>query len=407
MRGFFDREQGKSKTRPSTDKSYSCASCGLYKNSQTYKMEPYGNFKKGIINLGEAPGASEDEKGKTWQGKAGRALRRAYRQFGIDLFDDCLNINAVNCRPKANANPTDHQIACCRNVMVDQILWKYQPKMIMLFGGPAVKSFLQHRISGNVGGINLWRGWNIPDADYKTWVCPMYHPSFVLRSEDEVSTIFMDDLERAFGKLDQKLPRYKKPDIEMVDDLSFLYDMKSDLTSLDYETTGLKPHARGHRIICGSVSPNPDKAYVFMMPNTKKKMRPFLDYLNNQDIGKMAHNMKYERTWSRNILNTDIKHLVFDSMLGAHILDNRSGVAGLKFQTYVRLGVADYASEIEPFIKVENASGNDFNNILDLAKTQEGRKKLMTYCGYDTIYEYRIAKQMMEEMDYDFINTIY
>ena len=63
-------------------------------------MAPYGNFKKKILNIGEAPAEFEDSKGIPWQGRTGRLLQEAYKKVGIDLFNDCLNINAVSCHRK-------------------------------------------------------------------------------------------------------------------------------------------------------------------------------------------------------------------------------------------------------------------------------------------------------------------
>ncbi len=41
--------------------------------------------------------------------------------------------------------------------------------------------------------------------------------------------------------------------------------------------------------------------------------------------------MKYEDTWSREKLKQQGKGWLWDSMIAAHILDNRPGVTGLKF----------------------------------------------------------------------------
>ena len=80
----------KKETKKRSDgKSYTCESCGLYKNCTSPRMQPYGNFRKGIMVIGEAPGEVEDEKGMPWQGKTGRYLARFYRRLGIDLFEDC------------------------------------------------------------------------------------------------------------------------------------------------------------------------------------------------------------------------------------------------------------------------------------------------------------------------------
>ena len=60
---------------------------------------------KGILIIGEAPGQVEDRKGLPWQGGTGRLLKRTLEKQGIDLFEDCICVNAVNCRPPKNRAP--------------------------------------------------------------------------------------------------------------------------------------------------------------------------------------------------------------------------------------------------------------------------------------------------------------
>ncbi len=408
MAGFFDDTKGKTRSRSKKGKSLSCASCGLYKYAGTYKMEPYGEGKKGIVNIGEGPGESEDRKGKPWQGKAGRLLKRTYRDLGIDLFYDCMNINAVNCRPPGNQTPSPHQIACCRNIMVDSEIKKEQPEVIVAFGGSALQSLIAHRWKGDWDGIGKWRGWAIPDFEYNSWIVPTYHPSFIGRMDEseEAMTIWEQDLQTAIDLIEEPLPKYKEPQIDFIDDLSVLDDIESDLIAFDYETTGLKPQGEGHDIICVSVATSPDHVYVFMMPEKHEDRMPFIRLLDNHEIGKMAHNMKFEELWSRVILGQPVKAWNWDAMIAAHMLDNRKKVSGLKFQSYVQMGVVDYASEIESYIKPEqgpDSSGNDFNNINDLISTYKGKEKLLRYCGLDSIYEYRLANTQLSKINYDFL----
>ena len=75
-------------------------------------------------------------------------------------------------------------------------------------------------------------------------------------------------------------------------------NMNKNMIAFDYETTGIKPHAKGHRIVCVSVADNENHVYVFMMPKTKRERQPFIDLLKNKRINKIAHNIKFEDTWS-------------------------------------------------------------------------------------------------------------
>lgn len=384
----------------SIGRNQTCASCGLYSKVLNPRMKPFGKFKKGILNVGEAPGEVEDRRGKQWQGRAGRLLRRTYKRLGIDLFRDCLNINAVNCRPKNkngnNRAPTDKEIACCRKRVLE-VIEQYKPKVIIVLGNAAITSLLGHRWKKDLDGITKWRGWTIPDRDFEAWLCPTYHPSFVMRGDEkeEVMTIWERDLKQAFSMIDKPLPNFEDDTqkIEITDDLSFI-EYLPPLISFDYETTGLKPYDKGHRIVCASIGIY-DYAYVFMMPRSRSKRAPFLNLLKNPRIGKTAHNIKFEDTWSIVRLKQKVNSWKWDSEIAAHIFDNRAGITSLKFQTYIHFGIVDYASEIEPYLKSGSKSGNTKNRVLELVESREGREKLMIYCGLDSLYQFKLATKQM------------
>ena len=385
----------------------SCLSCGLFEywHVKSPKMDAYGAGKKGIMVIGEAPGAVEDRKGLPWQGKTGRLLQNTMSKLGVDLFEDCVCINAVNCRPPENRTPSPFEIKCCWNVKVQRAIEEFKPKVLILLGAVAVQSFLSPRWPTDLGGITKWRGWVIPDRDYKFWVVPTFHPSYVYRIDSqEANTVWEQDLAAAIAKADQPLPRFWEPKIHFIDDLTVLEQFHdAPEIAFDYETTGLKPHADGHEIICASVAGGEDRVYVFMMPETKKELRPFLDLLTDNTVGKMAHNIKFEDNWTRYRLNTEIKNWQWDSMLAAHLMDNRQYVSGLKFQAYVQFGVADYASDVSKYLRSGSKSGNAFNHIRALLEEPEGKEKLMKYCALDSHYEYMLAKWQMKELDYQYL----
>jgi DNA polymerase len=396
MEGFFTKKETASLSRPD-GKAYTCVSCGLYKKVESPRMKPFGNFKKGILNIGEAPGEIEDEEGKPFQGKTGKLLQSTYKRLGIDLFEDCVNLNACHCRPMDedgnNRTPTNYEIECCRRTTF-KIIEEYKPKVIILLGNSAIYSFLGHRYKKELGGVSKWRGYAIPDQDLKTWVCPTFHPSYVERSDGgPEETIWKQDLKQAFEKIKEPFPVYKEPLIEIINDLSVLGTIKEGEIAFDYETTGLKPHAAGHRIICVSVAYEPDKCYVFMMPESKRERQPFMDLLTNPKIGKIAQNMKFEDTWSVVRLRQTIQNWVWDTMLATHILDNRPGVTSLKFQAYAQFGIVDYDSEVAPYLlAIDNTNANSINRIMDLVNSSQGKERLLKYCGLDAIYEYRLSK---------------
>lgn len=399
MTGFFTKKETQSITRPD-GKVRSCHACGIYRDVLSPRMQPYGKFRKGILNIGEAPGETEDRRGKPWQGNAGTLLRETYKRLGIDLFEDCLNINAVSCRPlqsKGNRMPTNFEIECCRKNVLE-VIKQYKPKMIVLFGNIPIQSLIGHRWKKDLGGVNKWRGWCIPDQDFNAWICPTFHPSFVMRSNaQELITVWEQDLERAFEMTDKEFPKYKEPNIQEITDLSILQTIPhGGFATFDYETTGLKPYVDGHKIVCASVAVNENEGYVFMMPEEEEQIKYFTDFLKNRHIKKGAHNMKFEELWSWKCLGVRVKGWEWDGMLAAHELDNRKGVTGLKFQTYINFGIVDYSSEVDKWMQGEDSkNANSMNKLLELVKTQKGKQLLLTYCGRDSVYEYRLAMKQM------------
>jgi len=404
MKSFFERKKTQSVHRQD-GKALTCVSCGLMMACKSPKMEPYGNFKKGIMIIGEGPGREEDRADKPWQGTSGILLKKALKRFDIDLFEDCISINAVRCLPADKhgtiRTPTGYEMDCCRKYVFEYIK-EYKPKTVLLIGNSAIYSVIGKRWKGSIGGIMKWRGWTIPDQDFKTWICPMFHPSYVAREDTkEMKTVWKKDLGAAIAMKDVPFLENKEPEIEIIEDLNILYDIKKQsdpMIAFDYETTGLKPHAPGHRIICVSIADTPDHAYVFMMPKTRDERKPFLDILADKAIRKVAQNMKYEHAWSGQKLRVIVENWFWDTMLATHILDNRPGVTGLKFQAYVQFGVADYASEVTGFFKSAVKSANGINRIQELVSTASGRDDLLKYCGYDSIYEYRLAVLQMEKI---------
>lgn len=391
MEGFFSKHEFED-----TSIKYSCASCGLYKYCQSPKMEAYGKFKKKILIVADTPDDFEDQQGVPFRGRRGRVFRRFLEPHGIDMYEDCLITFAVKCSTK---KPTMAHVNSCRRFVLN-IIKKKNPHIVILAGELAVKSVIGSIWKKDIGTIHKWRGFKIPDQKYKCWICPVYSPNFVLeRDEKQVDLMFKKDMLSILGLLDKPVPIRKEPEIEYIEELSPLKKLgPGSVVTFDYETTGLKPQAPGHRILCASVADSPDHVWVFEMPKTRKGRKPLIDVLTNDLIYKIAHNMKYEDNWTNVRLGVQIKNWAFDTQIAAHIIDNRPDIVSLKFQTYVRLGIGDYDSEIAPYLKAKTP--NSMNKAASLLKSPEMKMKLLKYCALDSSYTYDIANQMMKEMDY-------
>jgi uracil-DNA glycosylase family 4 len=395
MAGFFDIPKEKISRRGKT-----CASCGLYAKVKSPRMPAYGEFKKKILVIGEIPEEKDDLYNKPFQGRYGLILQNAFRKLEYSLFEDCLLMHAVQCRTVNEDGdsrpPTSDEIICCKS-RVFATIKEYKPHVIILLGTAALESVIGSRWQSDFGSLSQWRGWTIPDREFNAWICPIFDPSYIDKSEKEVETVWMQDLDKALSMTYEPLPDYEdeKELVEIIDDPERLKELKSPV-AFDFETTGLKPHAEGHQIVCTSVSDG-NHHYVFLMTDEMK--RGLIRLLRNPNIAKIAQNMKFENTWAKIRLDCEVRNWLWDPMLASHILDNRSNITGLKFQAYVQFGILDYSSEIKPYLEADKKDANSFNRVLELMSTESGKKKLLIYCGIDSILEHRLALKQMEEFN--------
>jgi hypothetical protein len=172
------------------------------------------------------------------------------------------------------------------------------------------------------------------------------------------------------------------------------------MVAFDYETTGLKPHSKGHQIVCASVAISEDEVYTFEMPKKAANRKPFIDLLKNPYIGKVAQNMKFEDAWSIVKLKTRVRNWVWDTMQATHILDNRTGITGLKIQTYLQFGVSGYNTTVKKWLQAEdNKNANSLNKMVEYMKTPVGKKETLYYCALDSIFEYRLMMKQKQEIE--------
>jgi len=106
--------------------------------------------------------------------------------------------------------------------------------------------------------------------------------------------------------------------------------------------------------------------------------------LLKSSIGKIASNLKFEERWTRYFLKHRVRNWDWDTMLAAHVLNNATGITGLKFQAFVQLGQSQYDKHIEPYLK--SSKGQHLNRIREIPL-----KDLLVYNGMDSFLEIKLA----------------
>lgn len=394
---------------------FDCSNCGLDKRCKSPRMEPTGEGRLGILIIAEAPGRDEDLQGTQLVGEAGQTLRAALSKRDIDLDRDCRKMNAVNCRPftiengrESNRAPEYFEVECCRSRVWAEIE-AFKPKLILLLGNHAVESFLGHRWQKDLGGINKWRGWTIPDRDVNAWVCPTFHPSYINRarkSEPVVEVVWGQDLDRALACLDKPLPAWRderecievlKDEDEIVERIAEMHAICDGLFYFDFECNSKKPYLPGRKILSCAISIDEDKTISF--PTTYRVAEALAAALHDPDLPKAAHNMKFEDAWAWKHLNR-VRNWQWDSMIAANILDNRKGTSGLKFQVYVNFGIVDYASHLTAYMDADDGEDDKDANALNRLE-QAPLDDVLLYGGMDALLGRRLALIQMEKIGAD------
>lgn len=377
-----------------------CGACGLHKKCYSPRMPPTGAGKRSILFVAEAPGENEDKIGEQLIGDAGKLLRRSLSRLDCNL-NDCIKTNAVICRPPKNVIDPKY-VECCRPNLISTIK-KYQPKVIILLGGSAVQSLVTTEWKKDLHGIGQWVGFTIPSPTYHAWLCPTYHPSFILRtnSDPTLMLMFEQHLKKAL-ELESE-PCWPTSVNDLLKEVEIIEDRrqarqrmrelstKEGVLAFDYETTGLKPEKKEQRIVCCSFCLNGED--TFACPIDAQSIPILSKVLSNPNLRKVASNLKFEERWTRAKVGHPVASWHWDTMLAAHMIDNRPGITSVKFQAYIHLGVADYDSKISPFLYASHA--NDLNTI-DKADLVD----LLRYNALDSLIEFKVMEKQKELLEW-------
>ena len=392
--GFFSASEVDSSPGNSTIPQ--CGACQLHKECQSPKMAVTGEGQKGILVVAEAPGKTEDERGVQLVGKAGQELREALSALGCDLDRDCWKTNAVICRPEDN-KLNERCIEYCRPNIVKAID-DLNPRVIILLGGAAVRSVIGLEQS-KVGELGRWVGWTIPLQSRNVWLCPTYHPSYLLRSNSPVLSMwFRKHLEKALGLLGRPwndVPDYlQQITVEISPEKAAAMIRSATARSdgpiaFDYETDRLKPDHPDAEIVSCAICWEGKKTLAY--PWTPETAAATSEVLRSP-VPKYGANIKFEQRWTKAKLGHEVKGWRWDCMQAAHVLDCRRGITSVKFQAHVRLGQADWSQKVAPYLKA--TGGNRKNRI-----RQVPMRDLLLYNGMDALIEFITAIHQMNEME--------
>jgi len=391
---FGNEIKSKEKTKKEYTQEELCEKCQKYKTCLSPKIKPKGKGKKQILIITEFITKEEDEQGFL-NNKAGKYLQETLKELDINLFEDCYIIPAIRCKSKGI--PTNSDIKLCKGNLLREIEILL-PKKIITFGKIALESLIGHKES--VTTYEQWIGFNIPDQEYKCFIYPIYSPSYILHNEKDqvLQKIFRDNLYNAIND-NRKFKAYKV-EVEICNEnkafynLTNLNSLKEETVAIDIETTGLKPHRKGHEIYSIAITQSNLFTFSFLLNDKVKGV--LKQILQNPNIKKIIQNCQFEYKWIawQNTLNVKINNIIWDTQLAVHILDNRKKITGLKFQTYINFGISDYSQNMKKYLEAKEKGGNEFNEI-----KKAPINELLTYNGYDAYFTMLLYQKQIRLFD--------
>lgn len=332
-----------------------------------------------------------------------------------DYLQACWLTYAVAC-PCPDKDATAARSLCCQG-RLERIIQELQPRVIIPLGPVATQALVWGRLQGRIKNVKPsdFYGKAIPDRTYNCWLCPTYDPTFLSWQKNDIcpEKYFIQHLRKAFTLAQKPLP--KIPDdlrttLDPVEAVQWIKEAVAEAlparkgtrpdVAIDYETTGLKPHREGHRIVASSLAwrgPRGYKAIGFKWdPDCPALISAWEDLISGKDgVGLIAHKADFEACWThfRAGLHSSMtiwpEHWSWDTCIGAHVLNNNQKV-GLKFHTYCELGVLGYDSAadhwLSQFLPGENPDSCNALNMLASPSGSVPWGELVYYCGQDSLY---------------------
>jgi len=164
-----------------------CTRCAELAATRKTVVFGAGNADADLMFVGEAPGASEDEQGLPFVGRAGKLLDQLLQEIGLQRVDVFI-ANVLKCRPPGNRDPQPVEIENCQDYLRRQVAL-IQPSVICTLG-----NFSTKLLRGDPTGITRLHG--RPEVlvlgERAVRLYPIYHPAAALYTPRMLETLRED-----------------------------------------------------------------------------------------------------------------------------------------------------------------------------------------------------------------------
>ena len=164
-----------------------CTRCSELASTRKTVVFGAGNADAELMFVGEAPGASEDEQGLPFVGRAGKLLETLLGEIGLERAEVFIT-NVLMCRPPGNRDPLPLEITNCQQYLMRKVEL-IQPSVICTLGNFSTKLLREDptgisRLHGQPEVIRL--------GSRNVRLYPIYHPAAALYTPRMLDTLRED-----------------------------------------------------------------------------------------------------------------------------------------------------------------------------------------------------------------------
>jgi uracil-DNA glycosylase family 4 len=122
-----------------------CVECPLHEG-RIHAVPGEGPIPAEVLLIGEAPGGTEDRKGRPFVGPSGRILNKLLAVAGLTR-ENVYITSCVKCRPPGNRPPRASELDTCQASWLERQIELVDPKLVVLLGKVAIRQLLQEEAS--------------------------------------------------------------------------------------------------------------------------------------------------------------------------------------------------------------------------------------------------------------------
>lgn len=373
-----------------------CSACRLNCGS---RLQLAGHGYKKILIVFDAQDAIQQTTKTYFCGSRYTYVRDLLYKYGITT-DDIWMTSTIQCYSEYKEEK--HAIHCKPNLI--KTIKRLKPVLVIGFGEFTAKMLLSYIIEDGIF-LDRVHGWVHPNRELGCNMMFTYTPHPGSAKYKTIEEFIIErDVHMAIKSLAKPPDTYTLENkcvrlLEPKEAAMWLRDRINDKTerfsALDYETNCLKPYNPAAKLYSCAVCEDFDNSYAFKMDDTTYPL--MREYWATKHIRKIAHNSAFERMWTMVKLKVMPRRLIADTMLLAHVLDNRDVKwLSIKFIGPMLTGCSVWNGHIESYLEPSKQDKKLYGEYALNRVASIPIRQLLTYNAIDSLVEFRTFFKLYE-----------